>query len=45
MGRTWTEEEDLKQALEEIKNRLVSITAAAKKYGMTEGTLRTRIKM
>ena len=43
MGKTWTEE-DVKYALEEVKNHLVSVRAAAKKYGMTEGTLRTRIK-
>ena len=44
MGKTWTEE-NVKQALEEVKNRSVSIRATAKKYGMTEGTLRKRIKM
>ena len=44
MGKTWTEEE-VKQALEEVENRSVSIRATAKKYGMTEGTLRKRIKM
>ena len=44
MGKTWTEE-DIEQALEEVENRSVSIRAATKKYGMTEGTLRTRIKM
>ena len=44
MGKTWTEEE-VKQALQEVKNRSVSIRAAAKKYGMTEGTLRMQIKM
>ena len=44
MGKTWTEE-GVKQILEEVKNRSVSIRATAKKYGMTEGTLRKRIKM
>ena len=44
MGKTWTEE-DVKQALEEVENRSVSIRATAKKYGITEGTLRKRIKM
>ena len=39
MGKTWTEE-DVKQALEEVKNCSVSIRATAKKYGMTEGTIR-----
>ena len=39
MGKTWTKE-DMKQALEEVENRSVSIRATAKKYGMTEGTLR-----
>ena len=44
MGKMWTEE-DMKQALEEVENRSVSIRATAKNYGMTEGTLRKRIKM
>ena len=44
MEKTWTEE-GVKQILEEVKNRSVSIRATAKKYGMTEGTLRKRIKM
>ena len=44
MGKTWTKE-DVKQALEEVENRSVSIRATAKKYGITEGTLRKRIKM
>ena len=44
MGKTWTKE-DVKQALEEVENRSVSIRATAKKYGMTGGTLRKRIKM
>ena len=39
MGKTWTEE-DVRQAYEEVENRSVSIRATAKKYGMTEGTLR-----
>ena len=33
-------EEDTKQALEEVEDRSVSTRAAAKKYGMTEWTLR-----
>ena len=33
-------EEDMKQALEEVEDRSVSTRAAAKKYGMTEWTLR-----
>ena len=44
MEKTWTEE-GVKQILEEVKNRSVSIRATAKKYGMTEGTLRKQIKM
>ena len=44
MGKTWTEE-DMKQALEEVENRSVSIRATAKKYGITVGTLRKQIKM
>ena len=43
MGKAWTEQ-DVKQALEEVENCSVSIRTAAKKYGMTEGILRTRIK-
>ena len=38
-------EEDVKKALEEVENSSVSIRATAEKYGMTEGTLRKRIKM
>ena len=44
IGKAWTEE-DVKKALEEVENRSVSIRATAKKYGMTEGTLRKQIKM
>ena len=44
IGKARTEE-DVKKALEEVENRSVSIRATAKKYGMTEGTLRKRIKM
>ena len=43
MGKAWTEQ-DVKQALEEDENCSVSIRTAAKKYGMTEGILRRRIK-
>ena len=39
LNKTWTKE-DVKQALEEVENHSVSIRATAKKYGMTEGTLR-----
>ena len=35
----------MKKALEEVENSSVSIRATAEKYGMTEGTLRKRIKM
>ena len=44
MGKTWTKE-DVKQALEEVENRSVSIRATAKKYGMTKGALRKQIKI
>ena len=44
IGKARTEE-DVKKALEEVENRSVSIRATAKKYGMTEGTLRKQIKM
>ena len=40
MGKAWTEQ-DVKQA---SQNCSVSIRTAAKKYGMTEGILRRRIK-
>ena len=44
MGKLWTEE-DIAKALEEVEKKTASVRAAAKKYGMTEGTLRHRIKM
>ena len=44
MGKLWTEE-DIAKALEEVEKKTASLRAAAMKYGMTEGTLRHRIKM
>ena len=43
MEKAWTKQ-DVKQALEEVENCSVSIRTASKKYVITEGILRTRIK-
>ena len=41
--RKWLEA-DLKKALEDVKSNILSIRTAAKTYGMTEGTIRLRLK-